>query len=195
VPIAQSSPLERAESAIEPAPPASAPAATPSTPAPAAPAAEKSADGIRARWPDILEAVKRERRVAWMILSNASVHSLDDNILTLRFARDGDLKGFTTSGSDADLKRILSNSFGMTVMVTGVTGVAEAARPAPVPSAAEPPTRRDSTPRYDGPPPPEEALDDEPDDDDPGPPGPPELTGMKLIQRELGAQIISETDS
>ena len=38
-----------------------------------------------------------------MLLSNASVVSLDDGVLTLRFARDGDVKGFTTSGCDADL--------------------------------------------------------------------------------------------
>lgn len=163
----------------------------------AEPGAGGSADALRARWADVLEAVKRERRVAWMILSNASVHSLEDNTLTLRFARDGDLKGFTTSGSDADLKRVLSSGFGLTVMVNGIAGAAEAARTAPTAPVAEPAARRDSTPRYDGPPPPEpeEAYphDDEPDDD-PGPSGPPELTGMELIQRELGAKIISETE-
>ena len=39
-----------------------------------------------------------------MLLSNATVVSLDDGVLTLRFARDGDVKGFTTSGCDADLQ-------------------------------------------------------------------------------------------
>ena len=135
--------------------------------------------------------MKRERRVAWMILSNATVHSLDDGILTLRFAREGDLKGFSTSGCDADLKRVLSGSFGLNVMVTGISGAG------PAPQAAAPQAvRRDSSPRVDGPPPPEESFppDDEPDDD-PTPPGPPELTGMELIQRELGGQVISETES
>jgi DNA polymerase-3 subunit gamma/tau len=131
-----------------------------------------------------------------MILSNASIQSLEDNVLTLRFTRDGDLKGFGTSGCDADLKRVLSSGFGLNVMVSGMTGPAETPRNNPVQAPPEPPVRRDSSPRFDGPPPPEESFppDDEPDDD-PLPPGPPELTGMELIQRELGGQIISETDA
>jgi DNA polymerase-3 subunit gamma/tau len=148
----------------------------------------------------VLEAVKRERRVAWMILSNASVHSLEDGILTVRFNREGDLKGFTTSKIDAVLKNVLSSGFGLNVMVNGIAGAVDDGPPArgagPV---AAPPVRRVSTPQFDGPPPPQESFDpgDEPDDEEPpaSPAGPPELTGMDLIQRELGGQIISETDS
>jgi DNA polymerase III subunit gamma/tau len=133
-----------------------------------------------------------------MILSNASVHSLQDNILILRFARDGDLKGFSTSGCDADLKRVLSGSFGVNVMVNGTVGAAEP--PASgggfggTPAAAAPPMRRDSEPRDDAPPPPDAYEPEEEPDDEPLPPGPPELTGMDLIQRELGGQIISEVE-
>lgn len=145
---------------------------------------------LRSQWPQVLEAIKRERRVAWMILSNAAVHSLEDGILTLRFNRDGDLKGFTTSGCDADLKRALSEGFGLTVVVNGITGVDTPAAAPPSPQV-----RRDPTPRTDGPPPPQESFgpDDEPDDE-PMPPGPPELTGLDLVQRELGGRIISETE-
>lgn len=127
-----------------------------------------------------------------MILSNASIHSLEDGVLTLRFARDGDLKGFTTSGCDADLKRVLSADFGMNVTVNGITGAepADAPRTAPAPA----PARRDPTPEVTGPPPEDSYEPDEPDDGGP-PPGPPELTGMPLIQRELGGQIISEIDA
>jgi DNA polymerase-3 subunit gamma/tau len=212
--------------AVTPAPPApaappaspaaSAPSAVPATSVPSAapaPAAGggSSADTLRSQWPQVLDAIKRERRVAWMLLSNASVHSLEDGILTLRFTRDGDLKGFTTSGCDADLKRVLSANFGLNVMVNGISrgGDALLAPPAtgglPAPQApqaprapqggAAQPARRDSTPRFDGPPPDDDyAPDDEPDDT-PLPPGPPELTGMDLIQRELGGQIIREIDS
>jgi DNA polymerase-3 subunit gamma/tau len=129
-----------------------------------------------------------------MILSNASVHSLQDNILTLRFARDGDLKGFTTSGCDADLKRVLSSGFGVNVMVNGTVGGAEAApaRGAAPPAAPAPPVRRDPTPSDDVPPPPDSYEPEEEPDDEPLPPGPPELSGMDLIQRELGGQIIGE---
>ena len=60
--------------------------------------------------------------MAWMLLSNASVLSLADGILTLRFPRDGDLKGFSVSGHDAVLKRVLSAGFGLNVTVKGVAG-------------------------------------------------------------------------
>jgi DNA polymerase-3 subunit gamma/tau len=60
------------------------------------------------------------------------------------------------------------------------------------PSAA--PARRDPTPEPSGPPPEDSYEPDEPDDAG-LPPGPPELTGMDLIQRELGGQIISEIDA
>ena len=157
--------------------------------------------------------------MAWILLSNASVLSLEDNVLTLRFARDGDLKGFTTSGCDGDLKRVLSSGFGLNVMVKGVVGgdpgpggggvsrpgsgpgpgaaplgrgpAAAAAPPPPVPAP-------DFAADYDEPP-----DDVPPDEDDLSPDahspsghasGPPELTGMDLIQRELGGQVISEIE-
>jgi DNA polymerase-3 subunit gamma/tau len=138
-----------------------------------------------------------------MILSNASVHSLQDNILTLRFARDGDLKGFTTSGCDADLKRILSANFGLNVMVNGTVspggddppGPPRVRGDLPPESPLAPPTRRDSQPSpVLQPPPPDSYEPEEEPDDEPLPPGPPELTGMDLIQRELGGQIISEVE-
>jgi DNA polymerase III subunit gamma/tau len=204
----QAAPPPRQPAAPQPAAPA-APAVTPaSSPPPAAPApasapGKATADSLRANWPAILEAVKRERRVAWMILSNASVHSLQEGILTLRFARDGDLKGFTTSGCDADLKRVLSGSFGVNVMVNGRVSAGGDEPSGPLrgredvpaePSLEAPPARRDTMPVDDGPPPVDSYEPDEEPDDDPLPPGPPELTGMDLIQRELGGQIISEIE-
>jgi DNA polymerase-3 subunit gamma/tau len=87
----------------------------------AAPAAT-GADSLRANWDTILDAVKQERRVAWMLLSNASVLSLEENVLTLRFPREGDVKGFSVSGHDAVLKRVLSERFGLNVTVRGMTG-------------------------------------------------------------------------
>jgi DNA polymerase-3 subunit gamma/tau len=188
-------PAVTAAPAAAPAPTA-APAPAAATPAPVA--GGSAADSLRARWPEVLEAVKRERRVAWMILTNAVVDSLQDGLLTLRFAREGDLKGFSTSGCDADLKRVLSAGFGVNAMVKGITGGDASVPPRSAPQAdvAPPPVRRDPTPRDDMPPPPEESFEseDEPDDE-PLPPGPPELTGVDLITRELGARIISEIET
>ncbi len=113
-------------------------AAPASAPPPAAPAASggASAEAVSSNWQAILDAIKRERRVAWMLLSNASVYSLENNVLTIQFARDGDVKGFTSSGCDADLQRVLSGQFGLNVKIKAVSANDVAAmggrsRPAP----------------------------------------------------------------
>jgi DNA polymerase-3 subunit gamma/tau len=97
------------------APPPPGPVGSPA-PAPA------GAEAVSRNWDAILDAIKRERKVAWMLVSNASVVSLDDGILTLRFARDGDVKGFTTSGCDAVLQRVLASSFGLNVRIRALSG-------------------------------------------------------------------------
>ena len=218
-------PREPARPAPEPPGPAPAPARPPvSAPAPAAPAPAASAvDSLRRSWPAILDAVKRESRVAWMLVSNASVLSLEDGVLTLRFPRDGEMKAFSASGHDAVLKRVLGTNLGLNVTIKGVAGAdvtATAGRPGRpgtgVPAAARPPAvRRDPAPAPSEAAPPEFAGPefagpeftgpyDEPDDMPPGgshedEPSPDdravrnaELTGMDLIQRELGGQVIGE---
>ena len=61
----------------------------------------------------ILDAVKHEKRVAWLLLSNASVDSLADGVLTLRFTREGEAKGFSGSGYDQELGKVLQNMVGI----------------------------------------------------------------------------------
>ena len=207
-------PAEQPRAASPPARPAPEPS-EPARPAPpAARPAPSAADSLRQSWDAILEAVKQERKVAWMLLRNASVLSLEDGILTLRFSRDGDLKGFSVSGHDAVLKRVLSADFGLNVTIKGVAGEDATAdggrpgRPGPgVPGAdRQPAVRRDPVPApsdsappdfagpYDDEPddmPPDESLRDEPSPDDRAAKNA-ELTGMDLIQRELGGQVIGE---
>ncbi len=219
VPSPTARPAPQSAEPVRPAPqparpaPAPAPARAPAAPAPAA-AGASAADSLRQSWDAILEAVKQERKVAWMLLRNASVLSLEDGILTLRFSRDGDLKGFSVSGHDAVLKRVLSADFGLNVTIKGVAGEDVTAgggrqgRPGPgVPGAdRQPAVRRDPVPApsesappdwagpYDDEPddlPPDESLRDEPSPDDRAAKNA-ELTGMDLIQRELGGQVIGE---
>jgi DNA polymerase III subunit gamma/tau len=173
-------------------------------------------------------------------------------VLTLRFPRQGDVKGFQSSGYEDLLKQVLEARFGVNVAVRAVSGgdpppggrrrpgpepvpspppepplaqpssveppsaqppsaqppQVEAPRAQPPlaqpshPAAAEPPPRpappageteaKAGTTRPFGitdlPPPPDEEFD--PDDEDA--PAAAELTGMALVQRELGARIISE---
>ncbi len=101
--------------------PETTPATQPPTPRQAAPAAAESAhpsglpadaDAIRARWPDILAAVQGKRKVAWIQLSNASVESYADGVLTLAFAQAGFAHGFQTGGYDQDLSQVLAAMFG-----------------------------------------------------------------------------------
>jgi DNA polymerase III subunit gamma/tau len=209
---AASPPVRRAPDPPEPAPQAARPAPEP--------ARVPAADTLRQSWDAILEAVKQERRVAWMLLSHASVLSLEDGVLTLRFPREGDVKGFSVSGHDAVLKRVLSSDFGLNVTIKGVaagdvaaqtgrpgTGAPAAARPpavrrdpVPAPSQAAPPEfsgPESAGPEFAGPydesddMPPGGSHEDEPSPDDRAVRNA-ELTGMDLIQRELGGQVIGE---
>ena len=78
---------------------------------------------LRARWPEVLEAVQRKRRVAWMQLSHATVQSFADGVLTLAFAQAGVAKGFVTGGYDKDLGQVLESLLGITPVIrTEVAG-------------------------------------------------------------------------
>jgi DNA polymerase-3 subunit gamma/tau len=93
-------------------------------------------ESVSQLWPEILEAIKGERRVAWMLLSNASVHSVADGVLTVRFAREGDVKGFSSSGCDRDLGRVLAATFGLKLQVRAVFAAQLSGTPAG-PTAAD----------------------------------------------------------
>ena len=140
-PRAASPPARPAPEPREPARPApEPPRSAPAVPAPAA----SAVDSLRQSWPAILDAVKQESKVAWMLLTNASVLSLEDGILTLRFPRDGEMKGFSVSGHDAILKRVLSTDFGLNVTIKGVAGgdvAAQAGRPGTGAPGGGPPAR------------------------------------------------------
>ena len=112
------------------------------------------------------------------------------------------MKGFSVSGHDAILKRVLSTDFGLNVTIKGVAGEdATRSRPSrrpeqpPAPSEAAPPEF--AGPEFAGPydepedMPPGGSHEDEPSPDDRAVRNA-ELTGMDLIQRELGGQVIGE---
>jgi DNA polymerase-3 subunit gamma/tau len=229
---------------IRPQPAAPPPAASPapaSQPA-AAPAGPVDTNQLIDRWPDILEAVRNERKVAWILLASATVQSLADNALTIGFPGEGNAKGFLSSGHDAVLSQVLRQMFGISPQVRAIarapeTTVAPPARggggaPASPPAgrsaparpaepraadgspAAASPTSRNDAPPWDGP---ASEWDDPRDDEDeyaeaaavpavpqpppsgsgpggrPGPAGPGgALTGMDLIERELGGRVIED---
>ena len=115
----------RRETAAREAPPRAAASARPGV---------IDADTLRQRWPDVLAAVRSERRVAWMLLNEASVDSLEGGILTVAFAKEGQAKGFAASGHDQVLTGVLATMLGLSVRVRAVVGSASgshSARPAP----------------------------------------------------------------
>jgi DNA polymerase III subunit gamma/tau len=93
---------------------------------------------FRRRWGDILEAVREERKVAWILLRAASIASFDHGMLTISFPREGDARGFTSSGCDQVLKGVAGRLLGVPVRVNAVVNPGQPAQ-AHVPSAAPPP--------------------------------------------------------
>ena len=222
-PPPRSEPAGAARSAAEfaAAPQAAAPAPRPSTPPPAAPPPPRSATppsdagALQRDWEAVLDAVKGVRRVAWILLRNATVQSLADGILTVRFPKEGDVKGFASSGCDADLKRVLADSFGLNVQVKAVSGADsgnssgaaggltdqnnyQTVPPRPQPPAPDPVPAKQARP-VDPAPVPDRAGLDEGDPFDIDHPdasaGKADVTGMDLIKRELGGKIIDEIDN
>jgi DNA polymerase-3 subunit gamma/tau len=188
------------------------------TPPPAPPTRSATppsdAGALQRDWEAVLEAVKGVRRVAWILLRNATVQSLADGILTVRFPKEGDVKGFASSGCDADLKRVLADSFGLNVQVKAVSGADSGngsggfgdqdnrltvpAQLQPQPSAPEPVPAKQARPVEAAPVPERADLDDGApfDIDDPDASvGEAGITGMDLIKRELGGKIIDEIDN
>lgn len=195
----------------------------------------------------MLEMIKAKRRVAWMVLQNATVVSLDENVLMLRFPRQGDVKGFTSAKYDEVVKQALNARYGVNLVVRAISGPGTGpsgggsrrpappsppapASPAPAPPAPAPAPARRAHPQSDAPWPDEPPPEDQPEPTSggeplaserpasrvpaPSPARPEreqrddtdfdpnaedssagvaaELTGVGLIQRELGGEIIGE---
>jgi DNA polymerase III subunit gamma/tau len=194
-------------------PPGPARPEPPAEPAPRAGASAADVGSVRERWPEILDAVGRRSRVAWVQLNSATAESLQDGVLTLRFAQAGAATGFTARGSDQDLVQVLGQMLGITPRIRAVAAEPGASRgrrdpssesagpdiedsarhAAPPPAqatAADEPAARPVRPEAPPPPPRERpAQPEEPDHDDSAASA---LTGVDLIQRTLGGQVIEE---
>jgi len=160
-------------------------------------------DNVRQRWPEILEAVKGQRRVAWMLLSNATVHSVEGGVLTMLFPREGDAKGFTASGCDRDLSGVLTSVLGVNLRIKAMSVAQLASTPGaprsphggPDQLSAKSPAAVQMPPELpDDPEPPHTLSAEAQYDSAPVQPAAPDLTGMDLIKRELGGRVIAEID-
>jgi DNA polymerase III subunit gamma/tau len=186
---------DRAPGAEQPPPPAQAgriaPAANPETaaasqPRPPAPAGTLDAATLRARWPEVLAAVQQAKRVAWIQLSNASVESYADGVLTLAFAKAGMAMGFTNGGYEKDLAKVLTSMFGTAPRVATTLGGSGQTPVNTGTGSSEPPvtTAPGSSRGQEHP----ASRDVDPAD----PPAPDAITGTDLIERELGGRLIEE---
>ena len=109
-------------------------------------------DVLRQAWPNVVEAIKAKGRVAAIVIGNASVASFDEGVLTLRFPRQGDVKGFQGSKYEDLLKQAITAMFGINVVIRAVTGGGDApvAQPPPWPGPrpGHPPRRPRSSAVY-----------------------------------------------
>ena len=64
-----------------------------------------------------------------MLLSNATVDTLHDGILTLRFTGEGEARGFTSGDYGRDLGQALEKTLGVTPKIRAISGAAREGRP------------------------------------------------------------------
>ena len=70
--------------------------------------------GLRRFWPEVLENVKKRRRLTWSLLSaSAQVLSVDDKAITIGIVNAGARDSFTRSGSDEILREAFIDVTGM----------------------------------------------------------------------------------
>jgi DNA polymerase-3 subunit gamma/tau len=77
--------------ALETTPAAPSPAAAPSGAAPIGPVTTQQ---VRDAWPQILDAVQKAKRSAWLVVYTAHVRGLNDDVLSLSFPSDNDVASF-----------------------------------------------------------------------------------------------------
>jgi DNA polymerase-3 subunit gamma/tau len=132
-----------------------------------APSGNLDVTALRRMWPDVIENVKKRRRLTWSLLSaSAQILSIDEKAITIGIINAGARDSFIRSESEP----ILSDAF---VEVTGVRRKIEVI----VDPSVNPHSVANLT----------KQVDEDPND-------PNQLRGTELIMKELGAQVIAESD-
>ncbi|MFF5718529.1 DNA polymerase III subunit gamma and tau [Streptomyces buecherae] len=94
--------------------------------------AGQGAAQVRAMWPDILEAVKNQRRFTWILLSqNAQVTGFDGTTLQVGFSNAGARDSFVAGGSEDVLRQALNSRFGVQWRIEAVVDPSGGAGQAP----------------------------------------------------------------
>ena len=131
--------------------------------------APSSADiaALRRMWPDVIESVKRRRRLTWSLLSaSAQILSVDEKQITIGIVNAGARDSFIRSESE----QILIDAF------DEVTGIRRKIEVVVDPSTSANSNEAKSV-----------RVDEDPDDEV-------RLSGTELLMKELGARVIGESD-
>jgi DNA polymerase-3 subunit gamma/tau len=118
---------------------------------------------LRRAWPDVIEDVKKRRRLTWSLLSaSAQVLSVDDNAITIGIVNAGAKESFERSESDVILRNAFIDVVGLDRKIAVVV---DPSIDTNTPAARE--TRTSEAPT-----------------------DPNQLTGAALLMQELGAKVI-----
>lgn len=171
------------------------------TAAPGGPQGGLSMVEVRRLWPDIVDATKMRRRLAWMILTqNAQVVGVDGRTLTVGFASQGARESFIGGGCDEILRQAAIDVVGVDWRIDAIVdpsahggGGQHVVTSPSVPAEAPPSSTTTSTPAG----PDERAAVDAPPDwvtgdtaptapppDEPEPPRPPQDSSGLVAARE-----------
>ena len=119
--------------------------------------------GLRRLWPDVIEDVKKKRRLTWSLLSaSAQIIAVDESIITIGIVNAGARESFTRSASDEILRQAFIDVVGIDRKIEAIID----------PSIDNSPQQKASPSKG-------ESLDD-----------PAGLSGAALLAKELGAEVI-----
>ena len=129
----------------------------------------KSSDlsSLRRMWPEVIENVKKRRRLTWSLLSaSAQIIDSDDSTITIGIVNSGARDSFVRSESDVILSAAFNDVVGIERKIEVI-----------VDSSINPNSSTAKTMR----------VDEDPSDEN-------QLTGKDLLMKELGARVISESE-
>ena len=164
----------KAEVKAEPTPPKAEPVVEKpvpvQVPVPAAPTPKPTGPvdiaALRKFWPEVIENVKKQRRLTWSLLSaSAQVLAVDDKAITIGIVNSGARDSFIRSESDVILRKAFVEVVGLDLKVECIVD----------------PTVNASTTT------PERTVEDPSDQVG--------LTGAALLEKELGAKVIKKTSN
>ena len=119
---------------------------------------------LRRFWPEVVENVKKRRRLTWSLLSaSAHVLGVDEKAITIGIINSGARDSFLRSGSDEILRAAFNDVAGIDLKIEAVVD-----------------TSINNSQKADA------QTTESPDDEN-------QLSGHELLMKELGAKIISET--